>query len=106
MQFGSLCIDRKQTKNYSDNQGDTWDESFTSSCIYDFASGGGNGYTIVVLEDGGVKISNDGGKNFFPIVLGEEQEDSEGSLFRWSALRSCHRLDPKSGFLFALVTVG
>jgi hypothetical protein len=30
----------------------------------------------VVLEDGGVKISNDGGKNFFPIVLGEEQEDS------------------------------
>jgi len=68
----------------SDDGGATWGEVFTSLAAYDFAVGGGNGMTIAVLDDEGVKISKDGGANFRLVeeLAGEESED-----FYWNTVQ-------------------
>jgi len=60
----------------SDDAGLSWEETFRSSIVYDFATGGGNGNTLVILEDAGVQISSDGGATFrLAEELAEEDKD-------------------------------
>lgn len=58
----------------SEDQGATWTSVYLASAIYDFATGGGSGNSIVVLDDSGVQTSSDGGESFRLADVGEGED--------------------------------
>jgi CheY-like chemotaxis protein len=64
----------------SEDAGVTWNSIFTASNVYDFATGGSNGNSIVVLDDEGIHVSSDGGLSFSLAALGVEEEEAWNSV--------------------------
>jgi len=58
----------------SEHGGASWDSLYLASAIYDYATGGGTGRSIVVLDDSGVQTSSDGGESFTLADVGEGED--------------------------------
>ena len=74
---------------FSDDQGATWEYLYSAEKIYDFATGGGSGETIAVVDTQGLHLSSDGGDSFALVEVpgGEDGEgDSPGSADEWNSI--------------------